>query len=365
MNELNTPATKELDKLQEVRRVLTDWTHVVGLTPDFQELIGRSSNVIAATCLFSGNRGTDRQEDRLAFDWVIVDEAGRATVPEVLIPIVRAERVILVGDERQLPPMLDEMTSEEIASEEYDELDSESRLDISLFQSLAKQISEVEGKQIASLIRQYRMHPAIGNLISAVFYEGILQNGEERPRRRPTLDWLPAPVTWISTSGDSARGESRVGQSYANSTEASSILEILEKLENKRSTSLLVGVISGYSAQVEQLTTLIDPDNGSRWRNLNIEIATVDSFQGRECDVVVYSTVRSNSYRRIGFLKDYRRINVALSRARDRLVIVGDNVMMEYATMDGEVNPFTSVLEYMKDHSDECKIIPSTLVRLL
>ena len=86
VNELNTPATKELDKLQEVRRVLTDWTRVVGLTPDFQELIGRSSNVVAATCLFSGNRGTDRQEDRLVFDWVIVDEAGRATVPEVLIP---------------------------------------------------------------------------------------------------------------------------------------------------------------------------------------------------------------------------------------------------------------------------------------
>ncbi|MCY4654888.1 MAG: AAA domain-containing protein, partial [Dehalococcoidia bacterium] len=135
--------------------------------------------------------------------------------------------------------------------------------------------------------------------------------------------------------------------------------------ENKRSTSLLVGVISGYSAQVEHLTTLIDPDNGSRWRNLRIEIATVDSFQGRECDVVVYSTVRSNRDRRIGFLKDYRRINVALSRARDRLVIVGDNVMMEYATIGGEENPFTSVLEYMRDHSDECKIIPSTLVRLL
>ena len=67
----------ELERLQEVRRVLTDWTRVVGLTPDFQELIGRSSNVVAATCLFSGNRAADRQEDRLVFDWVIVDEAGR------------------------------------------------------------------------------------------------------------------------------------------------------------------------------------------------------------------------------------------------------------------------------------------------
>ena len=367
-NESKVADAPELERLQEVRRVLTDWTRVVGLTPDFQELIGRSSNVVAATCLFSGNRAADRQEDRLVFDWVIVDEAGRATVPEVLIPIVRSERAILVGDERQLPPMLDEMTSEGMAGEEVVEADDESRLDTSLFQSLVEQMVEGDGKHIASLTTQYRMHPAIGSLIGTVFYEGQLQNGQDRPRRTPTLDWLPAPVSWISTSSEPARGETRVGQSYSNPTEASSILEMLEKLQSKRSSSgrrILVGVISGYSAQMELLTTRIDPENRNRWGNLDIEIATVDSFQGRECDVVMYSTVRSNRDRRIGFLKDYRRINVALSRARDRLVIVGDNVMMEYATMGLEKNPFTSVLEYMSAHGDECKIVPSSLVRLL
>ena len=120
-------------------------------------------------------------------------------------------------------------------------------------------------------------------------------------------------------------------------------------MRDKRSPTgprLHVGVISGYSAQVELLTTRIDPDNGTRWRNLTIEIATVDSFQGRECDVVIYSTVRSNRNRQIGFLKDYRRINVALSRARYKLIIVGDNDMMEYATMGGEENPFAAVLSW-------------------
>ena len=264
--------------------------------------------------------------------------------------------------------MLDEMTSEGMAGEEVVEADDESRLDTSLFQSLVEQMVEADGKHIASLTTQYRMHPAIGNLIGTVFYEGQLQNGQDRPRRTPTLDWLPAPVSWISTSSEPARGETRVGQSYSNPTEASSILEMLEKLQSKRSSSgrrILVGVISGYSAQVELLTTRIDPENRNRWGNVDIEIATVDSFQGRECDVVMYSTVRSNRDRRIGFLKDYRRINVALSRARDRLVIVGDNVMMEYATMGLEKNPFTSVLEYMSAHGDECKIVPSSLVRLL
>ena len=362
-SEMNVPMAKELERLQEVRTVLTDWTRVVGLTPDFQELIGRSSNVVAATCQFSGSRGTNSQEDRLAFDWVIVDEAGRATVPEVLIPLIRAERAILVGDERQLPPMLDEMTSDESGGS-----DEDSSLDTSLFQSLVEQLAETDGKHIASLTRQYRMDPEIGNLISTVFYEGQLQNGEERSRRRSTLDWLPAPVTWISTSRDQAREETRVGQSYANPSEAKAILDVLEKLRDKRSSTgprLHVGVISGYSAQVELLTTRIDPDNGTRWRNLTIEIATVDSFQGRECDVVIYSTVRSNRNRRIGFLKDYRRINVALSRARYKLIIIGDNDMMEYAPMGGEENPFAAVLEYMRNHPEECKIVPSSLVRLL
>ncbi|MDE0397250.1 MAG: AAA domain-containing protein [Candidatus Poribacteria bacterium] len=364
----DVPARKELESVQNLRRILTDWTRVAGLTPDFQDLIGRSANIVAATCLFSGNRGNSRPEDRLTFDWVILDEAGRATLPEALIPIVKAEKAILVGDERQLPPMLDEMTSEEKGISESEEEEGESRLDMSLFQSLVEQTVEAGGSHVARLTKQYRMHPAIGNLISTVFYEGQLQNGKESPRRMRTLKWLPAPVTWISTSRNSNREETRVGRSFANPTEGQIILDVLEKMQDRRSASsseLTVGVISGYSAQVEYLTTRIDPENSGRWKSLKIEIATVDSFQGRECDVVVYSTVRSNRHRRIGFLKDYRRINVALSRAKDRLVVVGDNIMMENATMRSEVNPFASVIEYMKLHEDECRIIPSDLVRLL
>ena len=367
-SELDVPAKKELERAQNLRRILTDWRRVAGLAPDFQELIGSSSNVVAATCLFSGNRGSGRQGERLVFDWVIVDEAGRATVPEALIPIVKARKAILVGDERQLPPMLDERIREEAVVAESEEEEGESRLDTSLFQSLAEQSVESGGGHVARLTEQYRMHPAIGNMISTVFYEGQLQNGRESHRRRRTLDWLPVPITWFSTSGNSNRNETRVGQSYANPTEAQVILEVLEKMQDRRSASsskLTVGVISGYSAQVEYLNTRIDPENGSRWKSLDIEIATVDSFQGRECDVVAYSTVRSNRHRRIGFLKDYRRINVALSRAKDRLVVVGDNVMMEQATIGPESNPFASVIEYMRSHEDECKIVPMNLVKLL
>ena len=121
-----------------------------------------------------------------------------------------------------------------------------------------------------------------------------------------------------------------------------------------------IGVISGYQAQVELVRRLIDPQNDARWRNLQIEVATVDSFQGRECDVVLYSTVRSNQQYNIGFLRDYRRINVALSRARSALVIVGDDFMLRSATTGMGENPFAKVLEHIRSHPNDCEIVPAS-----
>ena len=355
------PAALELERIQELRRTLTDWTRVVGLTKDFQELIGRSSRVVAATCLFSGGRTEAASDGEARFDWAIIDEAGRATVPEVLIPIVQAEKVILVGDERQLPPMV-----EDSMNLEPGDATDENRLDTSLFQSLTGQLDETGNEVLASLRTQHRMHPAIGNLISSVFYDGKLENSERVRGRRSVFSWLPAPVTWITTSSVANRVENRVGESFANPTEADVVVGLLEKLEENCRAGRQrpsVGVITGYSAQVELLSTRIDPEDNRRWTNIQVEIATVDSFQGRECDVVIYSTVRSNRERRIGFLRDRRRINVALSRARDQLVIVGDSVMMETATVGTELNPFASVLVHIRSHSDQCQIsMPSVLM---
>ena len=366
--EVEDPAQRELRRIQELRKVLSQWTGVVGLTSDFQYLIGRSARVVAATCLFSANlfkgdlsRGASESET--SFDWAIIDEAGRATVPEILVPIVRSERTILVGDERQLPPMVDAMIMQDSRSSSEDHT-----LDTSLFQSLIEQAEGSTQEYIASLRTQYRMQPAIGSLVSAVFYEGKLENGDLPSSRWRAFDWMPAPVTWLSTSSLPNRAENRSGESFANAAEADTVFQLLDKMEAKcreRRRRPTVGVITGYSAQVERLITQIDPTDRSKWRNLEIEIATVDSFQGRECDVVVYSTVRSNRNSTIGFLKDYRRINVALSRARDLLVIVGDDFMMENATMGPDLNPFASVLNHIRSHPDECKVVQSRLVNFL
>ena len=120
--------------------------------------------------------------------------------------------------------------------------------------------------------------------------------------------------------------------------------------------TLRVGVITGYRGQVGRLRGAIDTADAGRWRRMAVDIATVDAFQGRECDVVVYSTVRSNPGRRIGFLRDYRRVNVALSRARDLLVIVGDDFMMGNALLGAASNPFADVLDHMRSRPGECRI---------
>ena len=346
-------AVAELSKIQNIGQAVRDWTAVAGRTDDFRKLIVEQSKVVGATCSYSGAR--ELEEAR--FEWAIIDEAGRATVPEVLIPIVKAERAILVGDERQLPPMVEGMMGRET-----DNVSTTYRLETSLFQSLVEQAEEGGHGHLTSLRTQYRMHPAIGDLVGDVFYEGRLLNGVAGDTR-PDHGWMPAPVTWLSTSGLSDRRETRQGSSYANRAEAEAILRHLRDFENMRraqgwDNQIDVGIISGYQGQVEQLNRLIAPDHANRWQRLRIEVATVDAFQGRECDVVVYSTVRSNPEGRIGFLVDRRRINVALSRAKDLLVIVGDDRMMRSANISGSDNPFERVIDHIESHPEGCVIHP-------
>ena len=153
----------ELRRMQEVRGTIEEWLQVAGNTPDMMRLIVEESSVVAATCLYSGGK----HMPEATFDWAIIDEAGRATIPEVLVPIVKSKRIILVGDERQLPPMVEELTDAELS-----DITSDYRLDTSLFQILAEQTETTSNHHLATLRRQYRMHPAIGNLISHVFYDG-------------------------------------------------------------------------------------------------------------------------------------------------------------------------------------------------
>ena len=336
-------------KIARVTDVIADWKLVAGHTPDFENMIVEQCNVVGATCVYAGSR----QLRDTTFDWAIIDEAGRATAPETLIPIVRSKGIILVGDERQLPPTIDELMNR-VSSD----ISSEYELDESLFQSMLHQVELDDDAEFlsADLRTQYRMHPAIGDMISAVFYGGRLEQGVQADERREYA-WLPRPVTWVSTSTLSGKTETPVGTSFSNGVEVEIIyrqLRTFETIGREQGLSPTVGVISGYAAQLGEIERRIAPRDGGRWRSLQIEVATVDAFQGRECDIVIYSIVRSNPSGRIGFLHDYRRINVALSRARHLLVIVGDDFMMRSISGQTRTNPFASVLQHIQTHPEGC-----------
>ncbi len=349
------------DRPSQIRAMVREWCAIFGKTPEFEEPLIRRADVVAATCLYAGAGQLRNQY----FEWAIVDEAARATAPEALVPLARSGRIILVGDEKQLPPQLDDdLTQERLAAEDI----QASGLEVSLFEALVTQAKKKRMHALRMLKRQHRMHPAIGRLISDVFYGGDLENAttaEDRAHGLPA-SVAPRPVVWYSTSALDDRYQKRRGKSYANPTEAAAVGEIVARIEEsyrELATTLRpqVVVISPYLEQVEELKRRLDPGDEEKWQGITLEVATVDSIQGRDCDVVICSLVRTNP-ENIGFLADRRRLNVALSRAKRLLCVVGDAAALEKAwTPDGD-NVFREVLNHMRSYRDECVIIDAPVV---
>ena len=171
------------------------------------------------------------------------------------------------------------------------------------------------------------------------------------------------PVSWRSTSALPDRHETPQNTSFENQAEADLILQWLEDFENQcrqRNLRPEVGIISGYQAQVGLITRLVDPANAVRWQNIQIEVATVDSFQGRECDVILYSTVRSNQQRNIGFQRDSpphqcsavpRPQSADYCRRRFYDAKRGDR--------DGRKS-FAKVLQHIQQNRNECEIVQAS-----
>ncbi len=334
-------------------RLLADWHSRFGRGGEFYGAALIRSQVVAATCLgLHTFKGTDVVE----FDLCIVDEASKATATEALVPMVQAKRWVLVGDPKQLPPFVEDtlLRPEVLREHELSENDIRQTLLNRLLQRLPDDCTTF-------LSRQHRMVPEIGNLISHCFYERKLDSA---PRTRP--QWLShaleKPVVWFTTSGEERRYEVNVGTSKANNLEARFIRTLLGRLafytEHTRNAQLEVAVLSGYLPQLAMISRQI-ADARDSWRNLQIECSTIDAFQGRECDVVIYSVTRSNPQRRLGFLREERRLNVALSRGRIGLVLVGDHL---FAGAANDVsNPFRCVIDYIEHYTDACALVPVML----
>ena len=205
---------------------------------------------------------------------------------------------------------------------------------------------------------QYRMHPVIGSLISKVFYDNEIQNGIEKEQRITGIPFYDnVAIEWISTSKlpSYKRNEKRVGDksnaTYKNNAELEIIKSKLRELDSLASRPIKVGVITAYRAQKSAIKDMIRQQN---FNQLQVEVDTVDAFQGGQKEIIIYSTVRSSDKStRIGFLKSEARLNVSLSRAQSLLIIVGDLDFLNNTRIHG--NKFPEIIEYI-DKTDGCKI---------
>lgn len=273
------------------------------------ESLFAEARVIACTLVGSANRLLMGQK----FGTLFIDEAAQALEPACWIAIRKADRVILAGDHCQLPPTV--KAPEALRA----------GLGYTLMQTIVKNKPET----VSLLKLQYRMNDEIMRFSSEWFYGGMLQSAPE-VKYRSILDF-DTPIEWINTEGMDCN-EEFVGENYGriNKPEAelsiAQLKEYITKIGRERflSERIDVGLISPYKAQVQYLRRLVRNDAFFKPYRQAITINTVDGFQGQERDVILISLVRANEEGQIGFLNDLRRMNVAITRARMKLIILGD-----------------------------------------
>jgi predicted DNA helicase len=302
-----------------------------------------STNSTAGSDLLEPANPDEETSSRIGtFDTLVIDEATQATAPSCWIPMMHARRAILVGDHKQLPPTI---LNREAA---------ESGLQYTLFERLARhhETDPEKPDSIRSLLRtQYRMHETIMGFSSRRFYDDRLEADDTvryhtladlgvttvalpDDTRRDILD-PEAPLVFVDTSGIDAPERQRAGShSRENPREATIVTQLAADLIDAGVAPDQIAVIAPYDDQVDRLEQKVAA---------GVEVDTVDGFQGREKEVVLVSLVRSNDRGEIGFLDEPRRFNVAVTRAKRKVVVVGDT----NTVTSGDV--FDAVVRYAED----------------
>ena len=347
-NQLINPNAPDAKMLQRLISIQTDWFDCFGRNEKFNEPLIKRSAVVAGTCI-----GIPKYIQDIEFDLCIVDEASKATATEVLVPMTRSRRWILVGDTKQLPPFQDEASRNAEFLEKYDLTEDDIRE--TLFERLLRTLPNNCCKMLAI---QHRMVAPIGNLISECFYDGKLASARTDVDKNLSKI-LPQPVSWLTTSKLPNYREQSANSSYNNISEVNVIISLLRQINQmakEAEKKYNVAVLSGYAAQLKLLNRGINAELNN-WTGLTIECDTVDAFQGREADIAVYSITRSNKQGKIGFLRDEARLNVALSRGKVGLIIVGDH----HFCRTSSDNPLYQVLDYIERHPENCALIEAPI----
>ena len=325
---------------------------------EFSRLYRSNVNLVAATCSICGSRdfmesysdmfgGNERSD--MFFDVVIMDEASKATPLEMAVPLVLGKKIIVIGDHKQLPPMMDENTIDS-ALEKIGKKDIAEKLQKaeSQFKRLFEAAAKVRKTIVATLDTQYRMHEQIMNTIKQFYQEELATTGGLKCGITDTMDipdltnkgsrWHGItlnPIIRPSTHAvwiDVHTPETYLNPGYKNEGELKAIDLVLKALQQADGYSEFVnaqqkpedkeiGIITFYSAQSREIK--------KKYKGKNYRMDVVDRFQGMERNIIIVSTVRSNPKNNIGFAKEIERINVAFSRARRLLIVVGNKRQFE------------------------------------
>lgn len=331
---------------------------------NYDEFLARSRQLVTGTCVGIGQRHIGIQNTQ--YDWVIIDEAARSIASELAIAMQSGKRVLLVGDHKQLPPLYSEPHKKALARKLGIITSKDNDLDLMLRSDFARAFESAYGNQTgAQLLTQYRMATPIGSLVSQSFYDGQLENGE---RLLPDI-YHKAPasiqsvVTWLDTSilGKAAKHSSDKGLSIYNRCEVDQIVmalqdiaantDFVDELSNLvKEGEPAIGVICMYGEQSRLLRKRFNEIVWSDSFKSLVKIDTVDSYQGKENRIVIVSITRNDGDLTPGFLRSPNRINVALSRAMDRLIIVGATDMWR---LKNTTLPLGRVLSFIENETNK------------
>lgn len=322
------------ERISNIQMTLNDWFEDIHnrRRHSLYPLLLEHVNVVGATCIGINTKEMFRDID---FDVVIVDEAGQIQVHNLMVPLSRSKKAILVGDHKQIRPVVQPEMQEELQEKGGGE-DELKLYERSWFEWLWDQSPE---SRKFMLDTQFRCPSEISDFVSQAFYENRYYAGANKLKSEPLLKFCPSPMIWLDTADVKNNYEQRnEGQFVGNRSETNIIVEVcrraiieMPQLVERRE----VGIIVPYRKHLQQIQARIKQLQKTKaFPELSIPlnelVASVDSFQGQERELIIFACSRSNKRGSVGFLKDWQRLNVALTRAKKQVIIVGNTKTMTH-----------------------------------
>uniref|UniRef100_A0ABI7YHC5 GRF-type domain-containing protein n=1 Tax=Felis catus TaxID=9685 RepID=A0ABI7YHC5_FELCA len=326
LKELNALMKEDLTPLEKIYVRKSIEQHKLGTNKTLLKQV-RVVGVTCAACPFPCMND-------LKFPVVVLDECSQITEPASLLPIARfeCEKLILVGDPKQLPPTI-----------QGSDAAHENGLEQTLFDRLC-----LMGHKPVLLRTQYRCHPAISAISNDLFYEGNLMNGISETERSPLLEWLPTLCFY------NVKGLEQIERdnSFHNVAEAAFTLKLIQSLIVSGIAGSVIGVITLYKSQMYKLCHSLNAVDFDHPDIKAVQVSTVDAFQGAEKEIIILSCVRT---RQVGFIDSEKRMNVALTRGRRHLLIVGNLACLRKNQLWGRVIQHCEGREDGLQHASQCE----------